>query len=279
MDVSPGRVSVNGAELAYIEQGEGDLIAFVHGSLNDLRSWDGQRAALADGYRAVACSRRYHWPNAAPCAGDLYAIATHTADLAALIEALGPGPAHLVGSSYGAMTVLTLAAARPELARTLVLGEPPLLPWLTTTPDGTALFEAFMAEAWEPAGEAQKRGDTDAMVRLFVDGVIGPGTFEHLPPPARSSMLDNAPELALELQTPPETYFPRLTPDDLRRLRVPALLLTGERSPHMFHRIQDQLASQLPDIERATIPDASHTMHLANPGAYTEMVRDFLARH
>ena len=47
-------------------------------------------------------------------------------DLASLIEALGAGPAHLVGSSYGAAIALGLAGRRPELVRTVVAHEPPL---------------------------------------------------------------------------------------------------------------------------------------------------------
>lgn len=279
MAPSTKRVAVNGAELAYVEQGEGEPVVLVHGSVNDLRSWGAQQAALGERYRVIAVSRRYHWPNPQPGDDDRYAISEHVADLAALIDALGLAPAHLVGSSFGAMTVLALAAGRPDLARSLVLGEPPLLPWLRETQAGSALFDAFLSEAWEPAGEARERGDGEAMVRIFIDGVIGPGTFERLPPPVRASMLDNAAEMAAELQTPLEAYFPPLTCQDLRRVHVPVLLLDGEKSPRMFHAIQDAVAACLPDVGRATIPNASHGMHLANPDAYNATVRDFLDRH
>ena len=39
--------------------------------------------------------------------------------------------AHIVGYSYGGYTALHLAVNHPEMVRTLVLAEPPLVPWLT----------------------------------------------------------------------------------------------------------------------------------------------------
>src|SRR5919202_1717127 len=108
---------VNDVDLAYVEQGRGAPVIFVHGSLGDYRSWDAQLAPFAERYRAVPYSRRYHWPNAQPGDGVAYAAAQHAADLGALIESLGLAPAHVVGSSYGALTTLACAVARPELFR------------------------------------------------------------------------------------------------------------------------------------------------------------------
>src|SRR6476620_1263520 len=120
---------VNETELAFVSQGTGDAVVFVHGSVNDYRSWRSQTTFFAGSYRAVAYSRRYQWHNPLPADGASYAIDQHVVDLIALIETLERAPVRLVGSSYGAMTSLIAAIARPELVRSLVLGEPPLLPW------------------------------------------------------------------------------------------------------------------------------------------------------
>ena len=53
-------------------------------------------------------------------------IQDDVADLAALIEHLFGGPAHVIGNSFGAAIALNLAAQRPELIRSLVAHEPPL---------------------------------------------------------------------------------------------------------------------------------------------------------
>jgi non-heme chloroperoxidase len=46
---SPQSVHVNGVDLTYVERGQGDSVVFVHGSVNDYRSWRGQLAHSPSG--------------------------------------------------------------------------------------------------------------------------------------------------------------------------------------------------------------------------------------
>lgn len=278
LSMEPAQIVVNGVVLHYIEQGRGAPVVFVHGSVNDYRAWALQMAPVAEHYRAITYSRRYHYPNVAPGPGDAYAAATQVEDLAALVRELGLGAAHLVGSSYGALVALVLAAQRPELVRTLMLGEPPLLPWLPAMPGGEALLAGFMSTALGPAGEAFARGEAERGVQAFIDGVLGAGMFAHLPPPVRADMLDNADEMRLETVTPATAYFPAFTEEDARGVERPTLLVSGELSPALFGRITDALEQCLPQAERVTIPAASHAIHAGNPPAYNHAVLSFLAR-
>ena len=63
MPLQPKTIRVNGADLAYIEQGSGGAVVFVHGSLSDFRSWVFQLEPFAQRYRGISYSRRYHYPN------------------------------------------------------------------------------------------------------------------------------------------------------------------------------------------------------------------------
>lgn len=148
--LQPQSVRVNDADFAYIEQGRGEPVIFVHGSLGDYRSWGAQLAPFCEQHRVISYSRRYHWPNAQPNDDVTYQVAQHVADLGALIEARGLAPAHVVGSSYGALTALSFTVERPDLVRSLVLGEPPLLPWLARRSDGSTLVETFISTAYRP---------------------------------------------------------------------------------------------------------------------------------
>lgn len=275
----PSTVRVNDVDLAYVEQGQGDSVVLVHGGVNDYRSWRRQMEPFAARRRVIAYSRRYHWPNARPVGDVPYRLAQHVADLGSLIETLDLAPARLVGSSYGAMTSLTFAVRRPELVRSLVLGEPPLLLWLPQLPGGSELLESFLTNGFGPAREALARGEGEAGVRLFINAVLGPGMFDRLPEPTREMMVSNAPEMRLETATPLEEYLSDVTPEDVERVEIPTLLVVGEISPAMFPLITDELARRLPNAERATIPGASHGMHGQNPAAYNEVVSAFLARH
>jgi pimeloyl-ACP methyl ester carboxylesterase len=273
----PQKINVNGAELTYIQQGEGVPVVLVHGSLGDFRAWGLQLEPFSQRYRVIAYSRRYHYPNAWTGDGSDYSTALHAADLAALITELGLGPAHIVAGSFGAYVALLVALRYPARVRALALVEPPLLPWLRNIPGGEPALAAFMTNAWEPARQAFARGELEQGIRLFFNGVLGPGVFDQLPEPVRASLLDNAPEMKAE--TSATELFSTFSCEDAQRIKVPVLLLTGERSPKIFRLITDELARCLPRAERVMIPDASHAISADNPPAYNEAVLAFLARH
>jgi non-heme chloroperoxidase len=98
-------------------------VLFVHGALEDYREWEPQRAAIAEHHRFVTYSRRYHWPNAWAGDGSDYSYELHAADLAAFIGALGAGPVHLVGHSWGGSVAMLMALDHPELVRSLTVLE------------------------------------------------------------------------------------------------------------------------------------------------------------
>ena len=112
-------VRANGLEIAYERVGEGPPLVFVHGAAEDGRMWRPQLAALADEFTVVA------WDE--PGAGrssDVpadFGLADYANCLAALIEALALGPAHVAGLSWGGTVVLELYRHHPELVATLIL--------------------------------------------------------------------------------------------------------------------------------------------------------------
>ena len=66
--IGPARArhaEVNGTKLAYVEQGRGTTVVFVHGSIRDWRTSESQRPAFAARYRYVA----YRSATSAPTRG------------------------------------------------------------------------------------------------------------------------------------------------------------------------------------------------------------------
>ena len=107
-----------------------------------------------------------------------------------------------------------------------------------------------------PSGEAFKQGNDAEGVRRFLNGVLGDGSYEKLPPHLRERMMDNAKELKGE--TSSQDLFPPITCEDVQKVKAPTLLLDGALSPKMFRLINDMLDHCLPNKERAVIPGASH---------------------
>jgi pimeloyl-ACP methyl ester carboxylesterase len=274
--VQPKELRVNGVTLSYIERGEGTPVVLVHGTLGDYRTWEGQLEPFSKKFRVISYSRRYHYPNRWTANSTDFSVTIHAGDLAAFIKALELPSVHLIGHSYGAVISLLVARDHPELIRTLTLGEPPLMPLLSMSPEGNALLEHFVTTGIMPSGEAFKKGNDAEGVRRFVNAVLGEGSYEKLSPHVRERMMDNAKELKGEISS--QDLFPPITCEDVQKVRTPTLLLDGALSPKLFRVINDMLDHCLPNKERAVIPGASHGLEYENPQAFNDTVLAFIAR-
>ena len=273
-------VRVRGTDLRFVERGTGIPVVFVHGSLGTLESWGPQIDAFATRFRVIAYSRRYHWPNAAQPDGQEYSLSLHADDLIGLIEALGLERVHLVASSYGAYVALLVTLRRPDLVRSLVLAEPPILPWLGRTPAGDSLLHTFDRTVFKAARAAFVRDDSVGAVQRFWDGLAGATSpFDALPDGARARLLRSVFELRLETRADPADYMPALACKDIGGIRSPVLLVTGERSPRMFHVINEELARCLAAEETVTVPGAGHGVNADNAGFYNGAVLQFLMKN
>ena len=283
--------TVNGTTLAYREQGEGEPVVFVHGGESDLRTWEQQLPAVGRSYRVITYSRRFARPNQDidPEADDQ--ILPHVEDLAAFLREVDAAPAHLVGNSWGAFISLLTAMRHPDVVRTLVLEEPPVVPlfvksvpprpaellslFATRPRTAVALFK-FVVGTVAPVQKAFRRGEDDKAMRIFSEGVLGRESFERLPEARKVQMRDNLSALRAQMLG---AGFPPLGDDEVRGIGVPVLLVTGERSPLVAIRLTDRLEELLPTVERVEVPDASHLMHEENAAALNEAIAGFLGRH
>jgi pimeloyl-ACP methyl ester carboxylesterase len=283
------RLEVRGAALDYAEAGNGEPLVLVHGSASDRRTWQASCEALAKRYRVIAYSRRHHWPNTPIADNADYSMAQHVDDLEALLHALDAAPAHLVGHSYGGFLCLLLAIRNPALVRSLVLAEPPaitlfvsnvptpgqILRLLATRPRTAAAIIKLGATGIGPATKAFRRGDMEAGARAFGDAVFGKGAFGRFPPLRKEQVRDNLTNMRAEFLG---SGFAPLPAEQVRNVQTPTLLLTGERSLALFHRLTDRLAELLPNARRLEIPGASHALHEDNAPAFNVAVGAFLGK-
>lgn len=273
------RVQVKDIELSCIEEGAGEPIVFVHGSLGTLSTFTDLVGRFGRTHRAIAYSRRFHPPNPCDDPAASYDIRLHASDLSGLLRTLNVAPAHVVGSSYGAYVALVLAFTEPGLLRSIVACEPPMLPLLRVSGAGRPLLEDFLTKALNPSREAFRQNDAPGGVARFMDGILGrSGAFASLAPGLQRQFLEAAPELRLEFLTPFDRYMPDVTPEELSRVRIPVLLVGGERSPRVFHNILDELERQLPRCRRVLVARSGHSMHSANLQDFESAVRTFIAR-
>lgn len=285
-------VDVNGARLEYVERGKGEPVVFVHGGISDWRTWRAQLQPVAEaGYRAIAYSRRFFWPNTPIRSEERSNSDLHAADLIGFLEATHATPAHLVGNSWGGLVALQAALQRPDLVRTMALEEPAILrlfltnvppsgldvlKLLVTRPRLGVAFVKFGATAAGPAEKLFRQGRPEEALLKFVGGVVGLEAYHALPDERKQQMRDNVAELEANLT---RDAFDPLDRDAVKRLNVPTLLLGGERSPKLMRRMLDLLEGLLPRAERVRLAGVSHVMHEEDPAATNAAVLAFLGRH
>lgn len=275
-DLPTKRVIAAGAEFHYFEFGEGEPVVFVHGSIGDYRTWGYQFEPFAAHYKVISYSRRYHYPNIWTGDGLDYSTGLHASDCAAFIKALGLGPAHIIGQSSGASIAAQCASAYPEVTRTLVVDEPDWMHWLIEL-GGQAYVDEWVTTVDQKAVRALAAGDEEETIRIYVDGVLGAGSYAKLSPEMRQVMLDNIPELRAELKCG-EIFFSPFSFDDARRIKAPTLLIEGSASLPMFRPIAKKFLECVPNIERGVVEGAPHAAHFVTPDRFNEVVLDFLGR-
>jgi len=100
----------------------GLTVLFAHGYALNLDSWHYQRMALRGRARLVLYDQRSHG-RSGRAEFDTHHVDQLGRDMAAVIDAVAPtGPLMLVGHSMGGMTIMALAAQRPELFSDRIYG-------------------------------------------------------------------------------------------------------------------------------------------------------------
>jgi pimeloyl-ACP methyl ester carboxylesterase len=132
-------------------------------------------------------------------------------------------------------------------------------------------------EATERVGLEPKKRGRKADPAIAEARRVAELTYERRSEAGRRMMMDNALERVADARA--SSQPPLFTCEMAKRITAPTLLMTGARSPAIFHRIVDELERCVPNRERVVIPDASHTVPGENPKGFDEAVLAFLVKH
>lgn len=276
-------MEIGGRQLHYVDQGEegqSPVIIFIHGGLDDYRCWQYQVDSFSKKYHSISYSRRFAYPN--KWIGNVAqdnTIEDNAKDLVELIKKLDLAPAHLVGASYGAFIALYCVSKNPELAKTMILNEPPIMQFLarSSIKEDAELLQRFRTRVLSPTQNASRVRDFRKAAQVAIDGIMEiENYFGHLPEEGKQFLIDNAKSLESELESTISTSY---TMEDVKQVTtIPTLLVKGELSPKYFLRIVDILSANMPNSEQIVIPNVSHD-DFKSGTFFTSKVMDFFARH
>ena len=258
-------VRANGLDIAYRRAGEGPPLVLVHGAAEDGRAWQPQLAALADELTVVA------WDE--PGAGrssDVpadFVLADYADCLAALIEQLALGPAHVGGLSWGGTVVQELYRRHPQLVATLIFA------------DTYAGWKGSLTEEELRARIAFVQEELAAPPEAF-DPTL-PGLFAAGPPAEAVALLERmaADVRPASMRTALALMADADQRDVLPTIAVPTLLIWGELDARSPLDVARQFERAIPGAELVVIPGCGHVSNLECPDRFNAAVRAFCRAH
>jgi pimeloyl-ACP methyl ester carboxylesterase len=300
---TPHRVSADDGTTLYVEVDELDVegtpqpgphspltVVFSHGFCLNQDIWHFQRQWLRGRYRMVFWDQRGHGRSETG-PSDHYDVDQCGRDLSAVIEAVAPqGPLVLVGHSMGGMTVMALAAERPELIAERVVG----VAMIATSSGGLADV------SWGLHGSISKVAHKIAPLALvgltrtprLVDRTRRIGSdLEQLVVKRYSYASPVPPELvqftaAMIAATPiavVSAFMPGFDVHDKAEALaaldgIEALVLSGEEDLLTPTDHSEEIVRRLPGAEHVFVPDAGHLVMLEHPDAVNLHLGDLLER-
>lgn len=254
--------TINGLTMHYQLDGapRNPPLVFVNSLGSDLRIWDGVVDRLAPDYTVIRYDKRGHGLSA--CPPGPYQIGDHTADLVALLDALGVETAVPIGISVGGMIALDLAARYPERVAKLVLSD-------TGAVIGTAAYWAERIAGLERDGFADL-GAT-ILARWFAP------TFAAEQPAAYHGYGN------MLMRTPLAGYIATcaaIRDADLRQaaraVNAQTLVLCGAEDEATSPALNEELAGLLANGRFQAIPAAAHLPCIEQPELMAELIAEFI---
>jgi len=116
------------------------------------------------------------------------------------------------------------------------------------------------------------------VILLWAAVLDDPDAFQKATPVQQQRWLDNANTLALSFADTGRALS--VTCEQLGALKVPALVVTGEKSRANFRYGNEMLVSCLPKgTATAVVPNAPHNWFAANPAGAAKAILAFIAQH
>ena len=263
-------------------------LVFLHGITLDMTTWHYQWRAFSDRFRCVLVDQRAHGRSSKPPTGD-YSLQAMGRDIQAVLDqAVGDGPAVLVGHSMGGMAILSFARQVPDEFGKRVVGAV-----FVDTAASDLLREAF-GGALHRVGWAIRRVGGRLTTRLDLADRLQRGVqtvgrdlsfliawATNFGPDAAPSHVEHVTRIASS--APVEVWvnaLQDLLDMDLRHaiehVRVPALVVVGDRDLVTPKASAQALRSTLPDARAFVIAGAGHVSMLEKHEVFNGLLGSYL---
>jgi pimeloyl-ACP methyl ester carboxylesterase len=254
---------VDGLRIAYECAGEGPPLVLLHGYVGDgPTTWRHQIDGLSDEFTTVA------WD--APGAGgssdpsESLGMAGYADCLARFVDVLGLEKPHVAGLSFGGALALAFYRRHPAVPRSMILAS------------------AYAGWAGSLPAEAAKQRLQQALLLADLSpeefaGALLPTMFSEATP---AEAVDEFGASMLAFHPTGFRAMARASAEDLRDvlpdIRVPTLLVYGDKDVRAPLTVANSLHAALPNSTLVVLPGAGHVCNVEAPEQFNRAVRGFL---
>ena len=253
------------ARLHSVTVGAGPVVACLHSSGSSSGQWRQLIESQQATHSIVAFD--FHGHGRSPdFAGDAYELRSESD---AVLHSLPPSraPIHLVGHSYGGAVALDLAVRYPGRFASVTVFEPVLFALLDHVSEE---FAEITSVGWAIV-RAARAGELRVASAAFVDYWNGTGSWHGLAAEQQDRVCTRIVPVARHFEA---LFADPLPLARLRELRVPTLVLLGDRSPAPARAVSQRLGA-LPFVSVEVLAGVAHMAPVTHP----EQVNARIARH
>lgn len=266
-------LEVAGLKLHYQDYGTAGKTPMlcVHGGAASGHWFDFVAPDFNADHHVLSIDQRGHGDSAWAPTPD-YTYERYAADLDEFAAKLDLRDFVLIGHSMGGAVALTYAALHPGRVARLVIVDTTL----HMTPERIAKLREV---GTRPGRTYATREEFISRFRLRpADSSAVPEVLRHL----ANHAAQQKPDGSWGHKFDRDVYAVRESVDGLphwNHIRIPALLVKGERSPRITPEIVAEVTRRCPQIEFAEVAGADHHVTLDNPAGFTRAVNAFLTKH
>ena len=263
---------VNGVRLHYVENGNGELMLFLHGFPEFWYAWKTQLEEFGKTNKAVAVDMRGYNLSSKPEPVEQYQMQYMVEDIHALAKKLKANKFVLVGHDWGGVVAWSYAMAHPEtLDKLVIINAPhPLL---------------FGKEIRENPAQQKASGYMQMFRSAEAEKILSDNNYAWLGRALFGSLKEaDKPEYIKAWAQPRAltgglNYYRamNLGRGGSKPLEVPTLVIWGEKDTALLTGNLNGMAEQVKHLTIQRIPDATHWVVHEKPAEVAGFIREFLA--
>jgi (E)-2-((N-methylformamido)methylene)succinate hydrolase len=249
--------------IAYVEEGQGEVLLLIHGVGLNANAWSPQIAAFSRTHRVLAIDMPGH--GASDRLEEPATLDAYMRVIADFLAARNITKANIAGHSMGGLLAIGLALARPHACLRLAA--------LNTVYKRSAEKRAAVIARARRMAMDQTANDIEGPLERWFDSSPGHQTIAAL---VRRWLIHADPAgyaAAYDVFARNDEAFA----GHLQALAMPALFATGSEDPNSTPEMSQAMARETPQGRALVLPAARHMMNLTDPDAVNAALLAFLA--